>query len=226
MPGFRVKIGFGLHAGWAVEGPIGSSIKVDCSYLGPHQDMVRIFHHAGFLQPPSLLLVGHLINDATIWLTLQAERLETATKIYGVGLLVSDTFYDMLSPERKRNMRTVDRVLCDKLGPDGQAIPVRLYAVAPGGDEGDRTTSKKNAYSSDSEDGMEDYINGASAYTNAPHIDYVTHSGVVLDVSLPTTQRRRLAECDQEVVCNTQCEPERSACRDRSQVHVTGQAGW
>ena len=82
-------------------------------------------------------------------------------------MLVSDTFYEMLSPERKRSMRTVDRVLCDKLGPDGQAIPVRLYAVAPGGDEGDRTISKKNAYSSDAEDGMEDYINGAFTHTDA-----------------------------------------------------------
>ena len=128
MPGFRVKIGFGLHAGWALEGPIGSSIKVDCSYLGPHQDM--------------------------------AERLETATKIYGVGLLVTDTFYDLLSPERKRTMRTCDRVLCDKLGANGNSIPVRLYAVAPGGDEGNMDLTKINQYTSDSEAGMEDYING------------------------------------------------------------------
>ena len=75
-------------------------------------------------------------------------------------MLVSEAFYEVLAPERKRGMRTVDRVLCDKLGPDGKSIPVRLYAVAPGGDEGNRSISKKNAYSSDSEDGMEDYING------------------------------------------------------------------
>ena len=93
-------------------------------------------------------------------LSLQAERLETATKIYGVGLLASESFYELLSPERKRNMRTVDRVLCDKLGADGKAVPVRLYAVAGGADEGNRTLSKRNAYTSDLEDGMEDYING------------------------------------------------------------------
>jgi hypothetical protein len=76
-------------------------------------------------------------------------------------LLVSESFYELLSPERKRNMRTVDRVLCEKLGADGKAVPVRLYAVAGGADEGNRTLSKKNAYTSDLEDGMEDYINGA-----------------------------------------------------------------
>lgn len=73
MPGFRVKIGFGLHAGWAIEGAIGSKRKVDCSYLGPQQDM--------------------------------AERLETATKIYGTGLLVTHQFYNLLSGERKRCAR-------------------------------------------------------------------------------------------------------------------------
>lgn len=56
MPGFRVNIGFGLHAGWAVEGPIGSNIKVDCSYLGPHQDMVSLINscrrHATVLLAP------------------------------------------------------------------------------------------------------------------------------------------------------------------------------
>lgn len=29
-------MGFGLHVGWAIEGPIGSEFKIDASYLGPH----------------------------------------------------------------------------------------------------------------------------------------------------------------------------------------------
>lgn len=36
MPGFRVKIGFGLNLGWAIEGAIGSEFKIDASYLSPH----------------------------------------------------------------------------------------------------------------------------------------------------------------------------------------------
>lgn len=34
-----VKMGFGLHVGWSIEGPIGSSFKVDASYLGPSVNM-------------------------------------------------------------------------------------------------------------------------------------------------------------------------------------------
>ena len=39
MPGFRVRLGFGLHYGWAVEGAIGSEHKIDVSYLSPHVNM-------------------------------------------------------------------------------------------------------------------------------------------------------------------------------------------
>jgi len=39
MPGFQVQMGFGLHVGWAIEGPIGSEYKVDASYLSPNVNM-------------------------------------------------------------------------------------------------------------------------------------------------------------------------------------------
>lgn len=31
-----VRLGWGLHAGWAIEGAIGSDHKIDASYLSPH----------------------------------------------------------------------------------------------------------------------------------------------------------------------------------------------
>lgn len=36
MPNYSVKIGFGLHIGWAIEGAIGSAFKIDASYLSPN----------------------------------------------------------------------------------------------------------------------------------------------------------------------------------------------
>lgn len=36
---YLVKLGFGLHAGWAVEGALGSKYKIDLSYLSPDVDM-------------------------------------------------------------------------------------------------------------------------------------------------------------------------------------------
>jgi class 3 adenylate cyclase len=33
LPNYRVRLGFGLHSGWAIEGAIGSEFKIDASYL-------------------------------------------------------------------------------------------------------------------------------------------------------------------------------------------------
>lgn len=39
MPGYKVKIGYGLHIGWSIEGAIGSEYKIDASYLSPNVNM-------------------------------------------------------------------------------------------------------------------------------------------------------------------------------------------
>ena len=36
---YQVKLGFGLHVGWSIEGAIGSSFKIDASYLSSHVNM-------------------------------------------------------------------------------------------------------------------------------------------------------------------------------------------
>lgn len=83
MKGYRVKMGFGLHFGWAIEvnqynnmvnlncclynkqGAIGSDFKIDASYLSPNVNM--------------------------------ASRLEAATKQFGTGLLISGALRDILT---------------------------------------------------------------------------------------------------------------------------------
>ena len=39
MRPYEVKMGFGLHVGWAIEGAIGSYYKIDASYLSPHVNL-------------------------------------------------------------------------------------------------------------------------------------------------------------------------------------------
>lgn len=39
MPNYSVKLGYGLHVGWAIEGAIGSFYKIDASYLSPNVNM-------------------------------------------------------------------------------------------------------------------------------------------------------------------------------------------
>ena len=76
MPGYKCRIGCGLHFGWAIEGAIGSSKKIDASYISPHVNM--------------------------------SETLESATKEYGTSILMSQPFYDLLSPEAIAGCRKVD----------------------------------------------------------------------------------------------------------------------
>lgn len=89
FPGYLVRIGSGLHVGWAIEGAIGSNRKIDASYLSPHVNFT--------------------------------EFLESSTKAYGVPLLISEPFYNLLSPEANMYVRQVDRIR--KPGED----PVGMY---------------------------------------------------------------------------------------------------
>ncbi len=36
---FRIRMGFGLHLGWGIEGAVGSRHKIDATYLSPHVNM-------------------------------------------------------------------------------------------------------------------------------------------------------------------------------------------
>ena len=62
---YTTRIGYGLHYGWAIEGAVGTNIKIDCSYLSPNVNL--------------------------------AARLQSATKMYGVNVLMSESFRDKLS---------------------------------------------------------------------------------------------------------------------------------
>jgi len=43
---YKVKLGFGFHVGWAIEGAIGSIHKVDASYLSEHVNLASRFESA------------------------------------------------------------------------------------------------------------------------------------------------------------------------------------
>jgi class 3 adenylate cyclase len=73
MPNYEVKLGLGMHLGYAIEGPIGSYYKIDASYLSPNVRM--------------------------------SERLEGATKPYGVPILISGDLWDHLSTETQVQCR-------------------------------------------------------------------------------------------------------------------------
>jgi hypothetical protein len=87
---FKVRMNFGVHAGWAIEGAVGSVQKVDATYLSPHVNL--------------------------------AARLETASKQYGVPLLMTQKVHELLSDPVQALCRKLDKVTVK-----GSEQPIELY---------------------------------------------------------------------------------------------------
>jgi class 3 adenylate cyclase len=62
---YSVKMGFGLHMGWGIEGAIGSSFKIDASYLSPNVNMASRLEAATKQFGTSILISGILKRHLT-----------------------------------------------------------------------------------------------------------------------------------------------------------------
>ena len=60
--GFKIKMGFGMHVGWAVEGAIGSELKIDATYLSPHVEMSDRLEAASKIFGSKLNMSHWLVN--------------------------------------------------------------------------------------------------------------------------------------------------------------------
>lgn len=65
LPNFQVKLGFGLHVGWAIEGAIGSDFKIDASYLSPNVNTAARLEAATKQFGVPLLISGELRRICT-----------------------------------------------------------------------------------------------------------------------------------------------------------------
>jgi class 3 adenylate cyclase len=57
-----VRMGFGLHVGWAIEGTIGSVFKIDASYLSPNVNIAARLEAATKQYGVPLLFSGELYD--------------------------------------------------------------------------------------------------------------------------------------------------------------------
>jgi class 3 adenylate cyclase len=59
---YKTKIGFGLHFGWSVEGPVGSPTKIDCSYLSPEVKISDRLEAATKIYSCNILMSGQFYD--------------------------------------------------------------------------------------------------------------------------------------------------------------------
>ena len=62
---YTTRIGYGLHYGWAIEGAVGTNIKIDCSYLSPNVNLAARLEGSC---EPGKILVSH-----PTWLLVRDE---------------------------------------------------------------------------------------------------------------------------------------------------------
>ena len=62
MKGYKVKLGFGMHFGWTIEGAIGSTYKIDATYLSPHVNLTMYLESITKQYGTYILLTGDLYD--------------------------------------------------------------------------------------------------------------------------------------------------------------------
>eukprot|EP00605_Chrysophyceae_sp_TOSAG23-4_P002664 GSChrysophyteH1.ASY1.ANO1.2940.1 assembled CDS len=94
FPGYHVRIGSGLHVGWAVEGAIGSHRKIDASYLSPHVNFTEFLESSTKAYGTPLLISENffkLLSPAAAKFIRQVDRIRPAPSEEPLGLYTYDS---------------------------------------------------------------------------------------------------------------------------------------
>ena len=109
MPNYSVKMGFGLHLGWAIEGAIGSFYKIDASYLSPNVNMASRLEAATKQFGVPILLSGQLIEAMTPKMRTymrQIDRVTVKGSVEPLDLYTCDLDYSTLPLEPFHHQRS------------------------------------------------------------------------------------------------------------------------
>ena len=103
MPGFKVRMGFGLHQGWAIEGAIGSVHKIDASYLSPNVNIASRLEAATKQYGVDLLVsdnIHAMFSDEIKLLCREIDRVTVKGSIMPVTLFTVDIDTETLKEKR------------------------------------------------------------------------------------------------------------------------------
>ena len=79
MANYQVKMGYGLHVGWAIEGAIGSEYKIDASYLSPNVNMASRLEAATKQFGVPILISGELYSILSVKTKARCRHIDTVT---------------------------------------------------------------------------------------------------------------------------------------------------
>ena len=105
MPGYTVRLGYGLHLGWAIEGAIGSYYKIDASYLSPHVNMAGKLEEMTKAFGAPLLISGAIYDwftDGTKAMCRQIDHVSLAGLEETLRLYTCDAYIEDLVLEEEK----------------------------------------------------------------------------------------------------------------------------
>eukprot|EP00210_Caulerpa_lentillifera_P001909 g1836.t1 len=79
IPDFAVRMGFGLHIGWAIEGAIGSEHKIDASYLSPNVNMASRLEAATKQFRTNILLSSDFVRCLSPRVRMKVRQIDYVT---------------------------------------------------------------------------------------------------------------------------------------------------
>ena len=106
MPGYKCRIGCGLHFGWAVEGAIGSDKKIDASYISPHVNWAEFLESSTKSYGVPILLSEpfyKLLSPAVTKYCRQVDNIKKSSHDDVTALYTYDANLDMAIQQVRNN---------------------------------------------------------------------------------------------------------------------------
>jgi class 3 adenylate cyclase len=134
MPNYEVKMGFGLHLGWAIEGAIGSQFKIDASYLSPNVNVASALEGSTKIYGVPLLISSTLFDVFSEGVQKFCRHIDTVY-IKGnsrpLGLYTSDCDFSDFRPgkaaDRSKNYFRKKRKALKKSLESGDVTTSEIY---------------------------------------------------------------------------------------------------
>lgn len=113
---FKIRMGFGLHAGWAIEGAVGSLQKVDATYLSPHVNMAARLETSSKQYGVPLLFSERLYELLSPPAKKRCRKLDIVT-VKGsevpIGVYTYDCLQDQVFPKTRHAMSNKQKAAHD-----------------------------------------------------------------------------------------------------------------
>ena len=173
VPNFKVKMGFGLHFGWGIEGAIGSEYKIDASYLSPNVNLssrlCAATKHYGVWMLISQQVHG-LLSEKMKTMMRKVDRVTFKGSAEPMNIFTLDLNTDHLSilenkptvdQKNKKKARVNQRIEREELEKDLWSGTFRAVRIFKENEElKDILLVKNPEFVSLFENAVEDYLNG------------------------------------------------------------------